>query len=338
MRKMNPASLVSAALAALPVALFPAISPAQSLYSDGFSSAGDASNYGVYYTTLSGGTASSDATFAYDYSALGIPSAPHTTDGSTLGLRLRVDNLGNTFGSAVGAISVITKGLSLPSQYSVSVDLWGNYIGSGNLGVSGGNGSTAAGMGLGTSGAGLQSPNGNTGFLADAFHDGGGGANLDYRIYANSTRQAADTTPYFAAGQSSTAASHGNAYYSFLTSHTAPGAQTTLSSATQGGSTPVGIIGFAWHTMTLTQDGTQVTWSIDGHTIATVPDSALTFDGSQVSLDAIDSSTGGNTTAINQLLNADIWDNLTVQAVPEPASLSLFGLGALGLFLARRRK
>ena len=36
--------------------------------------------------------------------------------------------------------------------------------------------------------------------------------------------------------------------------------------------------------MTITQDGVNVTWAIDGHTIATVPDSALTFGGSQVSL------------------------------------------------------
>jgi hypothetical protein len=90
--------------------------------------------------------------------------------------------------------------------------------------------------------------------------------------------------------------------------------------------------------MTMTQDGVNVTWAIDGHTIATVPDSAVTFGGSQVSLGADDTGLTGSSAALNQTLNADIWDNLTINAIPEPASISLLGLGAAGLFLARRRK
>ena len=51
-------------------------------------------------------------------------------------------------------------------------DVWGNYIGSTTSGiaVSGSNGTTGAALGIGTSGTGLQSPNGNDGFLADAIH------------------------------------------------------------------------------------------------------------------------------------------------------------------------
>ena len=90
--------------------------------------------------------------------------------------------------------------------------------------------------------------------------------------------------------------------------------------------------------MTITQDGVNVTWDIDGHTITTVPDSALTFGGSQVSLGNDDSNLSANTTANGQLFNATIWDNLTITQIPEPASISLLGLGAVGLFLARRRK
>jgi hypothetical protein len=235
-------------------------------------------------------------------------------------------------------VEVATKGLSLPSQYVVSVDLWGNYIGSGtSIASSGANGTTGAAMGIGTSGTSLQYIAANDGLLVDAIHDNGGGANQAYRVYTDATHPNPTTANYWAAGTSATSASYTDPYYSFLTSQTAPAAQVALS-ATQGGSTPAGIISFAWHTMTMTQDGVNVTWAIDGHTIATVPDSAVTFGGSQVSLGADDTGLTGSSAALNQTLNADIWDNLTINAIPEPASISLLGLGAAGLFLARRRK
>jgi hypothetical protein len=333
---MNRTRLVAAAMVALPAVIFPAVSSAQ-IYSDDFNSAGDAANYNIYITAGATGP-SSDATFAYDYSALGIPSAPHSTGGSTLGLRLRTDNLQSSVGTTVGAIAIATKGLSLPSQYMVSVDVWGNYIGSGtSIASSGANGTTGAAMGIGTSGNSLQYIAANDGFLVDAIHDNGGGANQAYRVYTDATHPNPTTANYWAAGTGANSASYTDPYYSFLLSHTAPSAQTTLS-ATQGGSTPAGIISFAWHTMTITQDGVNVTWAIDGHTITTVPDSALTFGGSQVSLGADDTGLSGSSVALNQTLNADIWDNLTIVVIPEPASLSLLGLGAFGLFVARRRK
>jgi len=311
---------------------------AQILYSDDFNSTLDAANYNVYITPGATGP-SSDATFGYDYSALGIPVAPHTADATTLGLRLRVDNLQNSVGTVVGAIEVATKGLSLPSQYVVSADVWGNYIGGASIASSGANGSTAAAMGIGTSGTSLQYIVSNDGLLVETFHDNGGGANGQYRVYVNNTspRPTPVNSLYYAAGTSATSASYTDPYYSFLTTHTAPAAQLTLSPSTQGGSTPAGIIGFAWHTMTITQDGVNVTWAIDGVTITTVPDSALTFGGSQVSLGADDSGLSGSSVAINQLLNADIWDNLKITAVPEPVTGSLVILGTAGLFLARRR-
>jgi hypothetical protein len=43
----------------------------------------------------------------------------------------------------------------------------------------------------------------------------------------------------------------------------------------------------------------------------------------------------GNSAANNQLLNAQIFDNLTV--TPEPASLSLLALGGLAMGRRRRR-
>jgi hypothetical protein len=339
MKKMKQVRLVAVSIAAVPAVLFPAISPAQTIYSDNFNSAADSANYNIIQTTATGGAPSSDATFGYDYSALGIPVAPDTTDSSTLGLRLRVDNLANSITpAAVGAIEVATVGLTLPSRYVITFDLWGNYIGSGtSIASSGSNGSTAPGVGVGTSGTSLQSPNANDGFIADTFHDGGGGANADYRIYLDNTaRPVPSTSPYWAAGQTSTAGSHSDAYYSFLSPQSAPSAESTVSS-TQGGSTPAGIVGFQWTKWTITQDGTNLTWAINGHTVTTVPDSSITFGGNQVSLDSIDSGLTGNTAANNQTLNFDIFDNLNIMAVPEPSMMSLLAVGVAGL-LARRLK
>jgi hypothetical protein len=317
---------------------------AATLYSDDFNT-NTSANYNVNITPGATGP-SSDATFLYDYSALGIPAAPHTTGASTLGLRLRVDNLqSSTSANAVGAIDVATKGLTLPATYTMSVDVWGNYIGGTNISGSGTNGTTGVGMGIGTAGTSLQSPNGNDGLFVSAFHDGGNtpASNSDYRVYATTLpRPTPTTTPYFAAGTGAGSADNLDPYYAFLTSHTAPGAQTTISAATQGGSTPVGIVGFAWHTFTLTQDSLNVTWSIDGHVITTVPDSAIpgTFGGSNVSLGSFDGSLTGSSAANNQLFNADIFDNLTISdapAVPEPGTLLLCLIAANGLLGLRRR-
>jgi hypothetical protein len=310
-KERNNARLVAVTIGAFPAVLIAALSSGQTIiYRDDFSSADDISNYNVSITQGSTGP-SSDATFAYDYSALGIPSAPNTTNGSTLGLRLRVDNLQSSVGTVVGAIEVATKGLSLPAKYVVSADVWGNYIGSTSIASSGVNGSTGTGMGVGTSGTSLQYIAGNDGLLVETFHDNGGGANQQYRVYTDNTHPNPTTAGYWAAGTSSTSASYIDPYYSFLGSHTAPVAQVAIS-ATQGGSTPAGIIGFAWHTMTITQDGVNLTWAIDGHTIAIVPDSALTFGGSQVSVGMDDAGLTGSSVAINQLLNFDVWDNLTI--------------------------
>jgi len=321
------------------IALTPSALNAQVIYSDGFNSTLDAANYNVFITPGATGP-SSDATFGYDYSALGIPVAPHTTDATTLGLRLRVDNLQSSVGTVVGAVEVATKTLSLPSQYVLSADVWGNYIGGTSIAASGVNGSTGAAMGVGTSGTSLQYIAANDGLLAETFHDNGGGANGQYRVYVDNTspRPTPVNSLYYAAGTSATSASYTDPYYSFLTSQTAPALQATTYPATQGGSTPAGIIGFAWHTMTITQDGVNLSWAIDGHTIATVPDTALTFGGSQVSLGMDDSGLTGSSAANNQLLNADIWDNLTVTAVPEPVTGSLGILGGAGLLLLARRR
>lgn len=349
---------VSALFAAVSVGLSASAVRATPLFSDDFNTSGSSANYNTFITgtTATGTTGSAatsgsptgDVTFAYNYGAapgsggLSIPAAPHTTDGSTLGVRIRTDNLANTVGTGgavVGATELVTKGLSLPSTYQIQVDVWSNYIGGTSLAASGSNGTTGVVVAAGTSGTSLDYIANNDGYLADVIHDGGGGANADYRIYVDnaSPRPLPTNSSYYAAGTGANSATHTDSYYtSAFPSVSAPAAQSTFSS-TQSGSTPAGVPSFAWHTWTITQNGTNMVWAIDGKTITTVPDSALTFGGSQVQLGADDTGSTGNTAANNQLFNADIFDNLTITALPEPGSLSLLGIAGLAVLRRRRQ-
>lgn len=323
----------------------PTAAHAQVVYQDNFN-VDTSANYNQFVTPGATGP-SGDATFAYNYGdvpgngGLSIPVAPHTADGTTIGVRLRTDNLQSSVGTVVGATSIVTRGLTLPAQYKVQVDVWSNYIGGANIASSGSNGSTGVTVGIGTAGTSLQYIAGNDGHLVEAFGDNGGGANGAYRVYTDNTspRPTPTNSAYYAAGTSATSASNTDPYYtSVFPSVTAPAGQSSFA-ATQGGSTAAGTQGFGWHTWTITQDGTSVVWAIDGTTITTVPDSALTFGGSQISLGNDDTGLTGNSAANNQLFNAEIFDNLIVTSgVPEPGSLSLIGLAGIGLLIRRRRK
>jgi PEP-CTERM motif len=301
-------------------AIAPSIASAVVIYNDDFN-ADTSANYNTFVTAGATGP-SGDSTFAYNYGAaltsggLAIPAAPHTTDGSTIGLRVRTDNLQNSVGTIVGATEVVTKTLTLPSTYTVQVDVWSNYIGNGtNISASGSNGSTGVAVGIGTAGTSITYLTvANDGMIVEAFGDNGGGADGAYRVYPNTTspRPVPTNSNYYAAGTTAGSATFSNAYYtSAFPSVSAPAAQATFL-ATQSGSTPAGVQGFAWHTWTITNDGTNVKWSIDGTLITTVPLSAMTFGGSQVSLGNSDGGLTGNSAANNQLLNAQIFDNLKI--------------------------
>jgi hypothetical protein len=317
------------------------------LYSDDFNSNTSAS-YNTFITAGATG-ASGDATFAYDYGAapgsggLSMPVAPHTTDSTTLGLRVRTDNLQSSVGTVVGATVVATKTLSLPASYKLQVDVWDNYIGNGtNIAASGSNGTTAAAVGIGSAGTTIQYIAGNDGLLVESFGDNAGGANQAYRVYTDNVHPNPTTKGYWPAGTTATSASFSDPYYtSAFPSVSAPAGQSSFL-ATQGGSTAAGTLGFAWHTWTVTNDSLNVTWAIDGKTIATIPTADYTSAGSQVSLGNDDTGLGGNSTANNQLFNAHVFDNLVISdfpPVPEPASCSLVAMcmAAVGLVSRRRR-
>ena len=64
-------------------------------------------------------------TFAYDYSADGIPPAPHTTNGTTLGMKLEA----NITAATAAGVSASPLNGNFTGDYRVRYDAWINYNG-----------------------------------------------------------------------------------------------------------------------------------------------------------------------------------------------------------------
>ena len=142
--------------------------------------------------------------------------------------------------------------------------------------------------------------------------------------------------------------SNTNLYYQNIPSlapHSAPAVQQTLSTAgyrsdasnPQAGQTQIGALGFAWHQVAMTKVGNIVYWDIDGTRIATVDTSALTLGGSDFAFG--ESDVNSSTTRHPSLLFS-LFDNVQVNndVVPEPASMGVIAVGAMGLLSRRRRQ
>ena len=143
---------------------------AQQLFSDRFDSDTSAN-----YTTITS-SADTDLEFAYDYSELGIPTAPNTPDGTTLGLRMAA-NIADP--GAPEAITLATV-QQFTGDFSVSFDMWINANGPFPLGGAGSTEFVTAGVG----GDGLTANlGGNTGIGGWIAVNGEGGSTRDYRLY-----------------------------------------------------------------------------------------------------------------------------------------------------------
>ena len=287
---------------------------------------------------LSGPDASVD--FAFDYSTLGIPSAPNSVGGTTRGMRFLVNqgfDPATTDGTFQG-ISASPLDQHFTGDFIIQFDAWMNFVGP--L-PQGGVGSTQmATFGWGTTGTSVQWAGSNHSIIFAA--SGDGGTSSDYRVYrvgGGAPLSPSENPGVYAAGDiSAPAASDSrnnvNPYYAPLGGKTTPAAQVSLF-PNQAGTTAEGTFGMAWRNVVIEKAGDSISWTVDGLRIATVPLQGIVPGGDNILFGMFDINATSSTDP-NDFLNAAIYDNILV-TVPEPSSLLLLG-SALALASTRRRR
>jgi hypothetical protein len=288
---------------------------AQILFQDDF----DAGTSGSSWTARLSG-ADAVANFAFDYGTLGIPSAPNSVGGSTIGMGFLVNQSAGVF----QGISATPNGQSFAGDFRMTFDLWFNYVGP--LGV-GGSGTTQLGsFGWGVDGASAEWAGGSSGVMFAASLDGG--SSSDYRLYKNNVNDTTAST-YAAGGQNGSLA-----YYAVFGGESAPAAQVALFPG-QTGVTDAGETAFRWYEVTIDKVGNNIAWAIDGTPIASSTLDGVALSGDNIFFGMFDSNAGSSTDP-NDFLNTAIYDNVVV--VPEPSVLALLALGALAMRTFRRRE
>lgn len=328
---------------------------AATLFSDNFTSAAvSMANYAV----VTSDPTSSYQTYAYDYSVIGIPPAPNTTDGSTRGVKLDANN------GAPNAAEGITlhTNLSFTGDYSVKFDAWMNVNGPF---PGGGTGSTTY-LSAGVGGNGITNnritSNGDSAAVSGVGGwtavNGECGNGKDYRFYKGTVTQLPATGQYAATDTDPSPTAENvrngelNPYYAGLggvdvESLPVQGGVGMQKGESPGDLTYAGAFGMKWQQVELRVDadgGTggaaAMTWIISGKVIGTLDagaSGAFSTTG-RVTFGFADPTSGG---ADAPQYNFGLIDNLRVDdftVVPEPSSLALFGLSALGMFTARRRR
>lgn len=291
--------------------------------------------------TVNVGPADEAANFFFDYVTLaGIPSATNSAVGDKYGMKLQANLSSNTF----GGFSVSPTGEDFGSVYKLKFDWWSNSVGPFPVG---GSGSTnLSTYGVGTAGTTVQWQGSAWDSVWFAASTDGGTAN-DYRAYSNNSGAAPggiwpETSGAYAAGNVAGVTGNLHAYYSGFGSETAPPAQLALFPG-QTGTTAVGTGMWAWHEVVIDKTSTEVTWTVDGLLMATVPlagapgaGGPIVLGGGNIFFGHADINGGSSADANDAALLFTLIDNVVV--IPEPSTLMLCLVAALGGLARRRRR
>lgn len=222
-------------------------------------------------------SADTSVTFNFDYSGLGIPSAPHSIGGSRRGVQMKA----NLSAGAVAAVSISPVNQNFSGDYRLHFDGWINVNGPFPGGGAGSTEFLTAGIGTG----GNRAEWTGSGSTADGFYfsaDGDGGVSGtsttsgDYCAYSGTTLLSTASAVY-AAGTDMTARDNGGVYYTtaFPTGHAAPSQQQS-SYGQQTGALNNGTFGFGWHDVIVSRRGNTVDWVVDGIRMATISNATFT--------------------------------------------------------------
>lgn len=312
-----------AVLAALALGLSPFVANAAPLYQNDFEADTSAS------WAINSGPSDSAADFFFDYSTVGIPSAPNSSGGSTRGMKLQANQSLGMF----SGMSVSPTGQSFSGDYALTFDWWANVNGPF---PGGGNGSTQLStFGIGTSGSVAQWP-GATHESVWFGATGDGGSSADWRAYSSAAVSGyQDTSGVYAAGSVTGSRNSSNAYYAGFGGNSAPAAQVALY-AQQTGATAAGSAGMEWHQVRIDKAGNLATWKVDGVLIATIDLNTVSLGGGNIFFGHSDINATSSSDPNDSALLFTLVDNIAV--VPEPGTLSVLGAGIVPLLLGLRRR
>jgi spore germination protein YaaH len=236
-------------------------------------------------------TSSSDYTadFAFDYSVHGIPPAPNSQGGSTIGVKFTVNN--NDSDPTTEAVSAYPAGQSFGDYYALKFDMWINY----NGGAGGGSGSTEfMTAGINHSGTRVCWPNNPA---SDGYYfavSGEGGSSTDYRAYDGASEYSLASGVYVAVSQNNSDS---------LYQHLLPSPEYE----TQGSP------GKHWVSVEVRQTGGRIEWRLNGTPLAEVPNPSVT--SGNVMIGYMDPFTSLANPAEDNFI---IYDNVRVEQLPDP--------------------